>query len=191
MSRPVGRKRCRIGSPHVRAFAFFGGVPGMIVSDNLKAGVIKACFYNPEINRTYGDMATHYGTAVVPAGRISQRQGQGRERRPTGRALDLAKLRNQTFFGLDELNAAIRPLRDALNGKVTRHLAQAASFVRDHRQTRAEAVARCALRLRRMEAAPRRDRLSCRVDRHYYSVPHPLTKQKLWVVSRRELWNLP
>ena len=52
---------------HVRAFAFFGGVPGVIVSDNLKAGVIKACFYNPEINRTYGDMATHYGTAVVPA----------------------------------------------------------------------------------------------------------------------------
>ena len=54
-------------SSHVRAFAFFGGVPAMIVSDNLKSAVIKACFHDPEINRTYGDMAAHYDTAVVPA----------------------------------------------------------------------------------------------------------------------------
>ena len=55
-----------IGS-HTRTFAFFGGVPGQIVSDNLKSGVTKACFYEPAINRTYADMAAHYGTAVVPA----------------------------------------------------------------------------------------------------------------------------
>lgn len=52
---------------HVRALAFFGGVPAQIVSDNLKAGVTKACFYDPVINRTYADMAAHYDTAVVPA----------------------------------------------------------------------------------------------------------------------------
>ena len=103
---------------HVRAFAFFGGVPGMIVSDNLKAGVIKACFYNPEINRTYGDMAAHYGTAVVPA-----RPHKPKDKAKVENAVQLAerwilaKLRNQTFFGLDELNVAIRPLRDALNGQ--------------------------------------------------------------------------
>lgn len=52
---------------HVRAFGFFGGVTAQIVSDNLKAGVTKACFYDPAINRTYADMAAHYDTAVVPA----------------------------------------------------------------------------------------------------------------------------
>ena len=51
----------------MRAFGFFGGVTAQIVSDNLKAGVTKACFYDPAINRTYADMATHYGTALVPA----------------------------------------------------------------------------------------------------------------------------
>ena len=110
-------------SSHVRAFAFLGGVPAQVVPDNLKAAVIKACFHDPAINRTYGDMAAHYDTAVVPA----------RPRKPKDKAKVegavllaerwiLARLRNQTFFSLDELNAAIRPLRDQLNNKVTRHL---------------------------------------------------------------------
>jgi hypothetical protein len=55
-----------IGS-HCQALAWFGGVPAQIVSDNLKSGVTKACFYEPAINRTYADMPAHYDTAVVPA----------------------------------------------------------------------------------------------------------------------------
>lgn len=54
-------------SSHVRAFEFFSGVPAQLVLDNLKAGVTKACFYDPAINRTYSDMAAHYDTAIVPA----------------------------------------------------------------------------------------------------------------------------
>jgi transposase len=49
------------------AFAYFGGVPAQVVCDNLKSGVTRACFYEPAVNRTYADMAAHYGTAVVPA----------------------------------------------------------------------------------------------------------------------------
>ncbi|MEI6099940.1 MAG: IS21 family transposase [Alphaproteobacteria bacterium] len=52
---------------HSRAFTFFGGVPAQVVCDNLKSGVTKACIYEPAVNRTYADMAEHYGTAVVPA----------------------------------------------------------------------------------------------------------------------------
>jgi transposase len=52
---------------HVRAFAYFGGVPCQTVSDNLKAGITKACFHEPMVNRTYADMARYYGTAIVPA----------------------------------------------------------------------------------------------------------------------------
>ena len=104
-------------SSHVRAFDFFGGVPAQVVSDNLKAGVTKACFYEPAINRTYADMAAHYDTGIVPA----------RPRKPKEKAKVegavllverwiLARLRNQRFFSLDDLNAAIRPLMDKLNG---------------------------------------------------------------------------
>ena len=52
---------------HVGAFAYFGGVARQVVSDNLKAGVTRACFHEPVVNRTYGEMAAHYGTAILPA----------------------------------------------------------------------------------------------------------------------------
>jgi transposase len=52
---------------HVRAFGFLGGVTAQVVSDNLKAGATKACFYDPVINRTYADLAAHYDTVVGPA----------------------------------------------------------------------------------------------------------------------------
>jgi transposase len=55
-----------IGS-HVRTFAFFGGVPAQVVSDNIKSGITKACFYEPAVNRTCAEMAAHYDTAIVPA----------------------------------------------------------------------------------------------------------------------------
>lgn len=52
---------------HVHAFAFFGGVPALVVSDNLKAGVNIPHRYEPEANRTYEDLAEHYGCALLPA----------------------------------------------------------------------------------------------------------------------------
>ena len=55
-----------IGS-HTRAFAFVGGVTAMVVPDNLKSGITKACFYEPAVNRSYAEMAAHYDTAIVPA----------------------------------------------------------------------------------------------------------------------------
>lgn len=170
-------------SSHVRAFDFLGGVTAQVVSDNLKAGVTKACFYDPAINRTYADMATHYDTAIVPA----------RPRKPKDKAKVegavllverwiVAKLRNQRFFGLDELNAAIRPLLDQLNGKVTRHLGAS-------RRDLYESIDKPALKPLPTDPYVYAEWKQCRVGldyhidvgRHYYSVPHHLLKQKLWV----------
>ena len=108
---------------HERAFAFFGGVPAQVVPDNLKSGVTRACFYAPEINRTYADLAAHYDTAVIPA-----RPHKPKDKAKVEAAVllaerwILARLRNRQFFSLAEVNAAIRPLLDRLNDKVSRHL---------------------------------------------------------------------
>ena len=169
-------------SSHVRAFAFLGGVPAQVVPDNLKAAVIKACFYDPAINRTYGDMAAHYDTAIVPA----------RPRKPKDKAKVegavllaerwiLARLRNQTFFSLDELNAAIRPLRDQLNNKVTRHLGAS-------RRALFETLDKPALKSLPHEPYVYAEWKKCRagldyhvdIGHHYYSVPHQLMRQELW-----------
>src|SRR5207302_9157567 len=52
---------------HTRAFAAIGGVPKLLVPDNTKGAVIKACLYEPQVNRTYAEMAAHYDTAILPA----------------------------------------------------------------------------------------------------------------------------
>ena len=72
--RPGRSKSRRIGiGAHVRMFRFFDGVPKLLVPDNLKSGVNKASFYDPEINRTYGAMAAHYSVESFRRGRESRR----------------------------------------------------------------------------------------------------------------------
>lgn len=103
---------------HVRALAFFGGVPAAIVPDNLKSGVTKPSRYEPELNPSYQDFAEHYGVAVLPA----------RVRKPRDKAKVeggvliversiLARLRNLTFFSLADLNQAMAALLAELNAK--------------------------------------------------------------------------
>src|SRR3712207_728162 len=100
---------------HVRAFAFFGGTARQTVSDNLKAGITKACFYEPVVNRTYADLARHYGTAILPARPYKPRDKAKVEVgvQVVGRWI-LARLRHQRFFSLAALNQAIRALPDEL-----------------------------------------------------------------------------
>ena len=96
-----------IGS-QARALAFMGGVPAPLVPDNPKVGVTRANWYEPGLNRTYLDLAIHYGTAILPT----------RTRKPRDKAKVevgvlvverwiLARLRNRRFFSLAELNQAI------------------------------------------------------------------------------------
>ncbi|MEO6324977.1 MAG: hypothetical protein ABIT01_04735, partial [Thermoanaerobaculia bacterium] len=65
-------------SLHVRILDAFGGAASIFVPDNLKAGVTGACRYEAVVNRTYQEMAAHYGAAVSGAGLQAARQGQGR-----------------------------------------------------------------------------------------------------------------
>jgi len=101
---------------HTRAFAAIGGVPRLLVPDNAKVAVIKACLYEPQVNRTYAEMAAHYGTAVLPT-----RPGRPRDKSKVEVAVlvverwILARLRHRRFYSLAELNAAIAKLLNRLN----------------------------------------------------------------------------
>ncbi len=90
---------------HARAFQFFGAVPEIVVCDNLRSGVKKAHRYDPEINRTYQDLAQHYGVAIVPA-RVRKPKDKAKAEQGVKHVESrvLARLRNQQFFGLDALN---------------------------------------------------------------------------------------
>jgi transposase len=168
---------------HVRMYAWFGGVPEITVPDNLKAGVRDACFYEPDLNRTYLDLARHYGTTVIPT-----RVAKPRDKAKVETAVQiverwvLAPLRNQTFFSVAEVNAAIAPLRDQLADRPFQKL-------EGTRRTLFEALDRPALLP--LPAVPysfaewRKARANIdyhiEVARHYYSVPHVLAREAVEV----------
>jgi transposase len=109
-----------IGS-HVHTLEAIGGVPRALVPDQLKSGVVVSCRYEPGIQRSYEELAQHYGTVVLPA-----RPAHPRDKAKVEAAVlmaqrwILAKIRNQTFFSLAEMNARIAELTDELNDRPMR-----------------------------------------------------------------------
>ncbi len=101
---------------HERMLAYFQGSPAIWVPDNLKSGVTTAHPYEPEINRTYAELAAHYGAVVIPA-RVARPKDKPKAEVSVQIAQRwvLAALRHRTFFTRADLNAAIRERVDAIN----------------------------------------------------------------------------
>ncbi len=166
---------------HTRAFIYFGGVSQIVVPDNTKTGVKTACYYEPDLNPTYLDMANHYGTAVIPT-RI--RKPKDKAKVEVGVQIVerwiLARLRNRQFFSLYELNQNIATLLKELNGKPFQKLPGC-------RKSMFETLDRPALKplptrayqFAEWKKATVNVDYHIEVDRHYYSVPHQLIKKKL------------
>jgi transposase len=168
---------------HLRAFEFFGGTAEILVPDNLKSGVNRACRYEPDLNRTYEEMASHYGVAVIPARRMKPRDKAKVE---AGVLLVerwvLAALRKHRFFALAEANRAIADLMIRLNDKPFRKAPGS-------RRSLFEALDKPALRALPAERYQYGDWLTARVnidyhvvaDGHFYSVPYRLIQQPVEV----------
>ena len=88
---------------HVAAFAFFGGVPARLVPDNLKTGVDKPDLYDPKINRSYAELAAHYGCLIDPARAIKPRD-KARVERPMPYVRDCF-WRGREFTSLAQMQA--------------------------------------------------------------------------------------
>lgn len=171
-----------IGS-HVRCLEYLGGAPELVVPDNLKSGVTHPCYYDPDLNPSYQEFASHYGVAVLPA-RV--RKPRDKAKVEAGVLLAqrwiLARLRRQRFFSLAEVNTAIRPLLAALNARPFKQLPGS-------RQSVFEALDRPALRalpairyeFAQWKVATVGIDYHVELDRHYYSVPYRYARQKVAV----------
>ena len=163
---------------HINAFEYYGGVCQIIIQDNLKSGVIKACRYEPELNPTYRDMAAHYGTAVIPA-RV--RKPKDKAKVETGVQLVTrwitAVLRKETFFSLQELNKRIRELLERLNNRPFRKF----NGSRKELFLKIEKAALKPLPVERYEYATFKEVMvsmdyHVELEGHYYSVPYQIVK---------------
>jgi transposase len=167
---------CWIGS-HMRAFEFFGGTTKLVIPDNCRTGVIKACRYEPDLNRTYHEMAQHYGVAIMPA-----RPYRPRDKAKAESGVQIvqrwivAALRHQRFFSMEELNGAIRELLEKLNNRPFRKRSgsRASLFAELDRPALQPLPSE---RYEFGEWATARVNIDYHVefDRHYYSVPYTLT----------------
>ena len=169
-----------VGS-HVHAFEYFDGVPGKVVPDNLRAGVTKACRYEPEINRTYAEMIAHYGTAVIPA-RV--RRPQDKAKVEAGVQLVerwiLAAIRNQKFFSLAELNKAIRELLVKLNERAFQKLPGSRKSVWEEQERPAlKLLPATRYELAQWKEAKVHFDYHVELNGHYYSAPYRLIGQQV------------
>lgn len=103
---------------HINAFNFFGGVPKILVPDNLRTGVEKPSWYSPVINKTYNEMAEHYGTAVIPA-RVRKPKDKPNAEGAVGviSTWIVAALRHQKYFTLADLNQSISDKLSEFNNR--------------------------------------------------------------------------
>lgn len=168
---------------HVRALAFYGGVPSLIVPDNPRTGVTKPCRFEPLLHRTYQEMAEHYRTVVLPA-----RPRKPRDKARVESAVQIAQnqilaaLRDVVFFSVAEINRAIEARLEILNNQPFQRL-------EGTRRGWFEKMDRPSLRplppepyrLATWREATASIDYHVLVDHHHYSVPHTLIHQRLQV----------
>lgn len=168
---------------HIHAFEFFEGCTEIVVPDNLKSGVTKAHRYEPDINSSYHDMATHYGVAIIPT-RVRSPKDKSKVENGVQQVERhiLARLRNRKFFSLMELNHAIRPLLDELNQRPFQKLpgSRLSQFLDIDKPALKPLPA-----MRHTYAAWKKVKAEfnyhIEVEKHHYSVPFTLVKKELHV----------
>jgi transposase len=159
---------------HVRAFAYMGGVPEIVVPDNLKSGVARACRYEPDLNPSYQELANHYDVVIVPA----------RVRKPKDKAVVessvlvverwmLAKLRDRRFRSLGELNEALHQLLEVYNEKpFQKRPGSRRSEYEEVDRPALKPLPACPYSYAEWKKARANVDYHIEVDRHYYSVPY-------------------
>jgi transposase len=181
---PVDKFICTLPqdlSSGFRDYAYINGVTELVVPDNLKAGVHSPCRYEPDLNPTYHQLAQPYNVAVVPT-----RLRKPRDKSKVEVGVQVverwiaARLRNQLFISLSDLNASIRTLLEDLNKREMRHLGQS-------RRQLYESLDRPALRLLPTQpyeyAFWKKVRVSIdyhvEFEKHFYSVPYGLIHKEV------------
>jgi len=173
--------QCNWNNGHVRAITFFGGVVRIVVPDNLKTGVSKPNYYEPDINLAYQELAEYYQFAVLPT-RVKKPKDKGKVENGVQNVERwvIAPLRKRTFFSLAEVNRAIREQLDQLNNKVMLAVGRT-------RRQEFEDIDRPNLRPLPEKPYEYAVRKTARVnidyhvefEKHLYSVPHVLIHQEV------------
>jgi len=173
---------------HVNAFVYFGGVTRILVPDNLKTGVIKNTKTELVLNRTYQELAEHYGTAVIPA-RVYTPKDKATVEGTVGVASTyiLAAIRNQKFFALRELNEVIRERLHTLNHKPFQKKDGSRATMFAEERASLLPLPKNAYEMATWKTAKVSFNYHIEVDSRFYSVPHEYIKREVGVRVTRNV----
>jgi len=174
---------------HVRMFDFFGGTPRILRPDNLKTGVTKPNFYEPDLNPTYHELSVHYGVAVIPA-----RVGKPRDKGLGENAVlqverwVLAPLRKERFFSLQDLNRAMQQRLTWLNDRerTNKALSRRAVF-EQHEKLALQPLPAYPFDYLEIKRAKVHIDYHVSFEKHKYSVPHNYTRQTVLIRASERL----
>lgn len=108
---------------HIMCYNFLGGVPRVVVPDNLKSAIISNNKKGVVVNESYADLNRHYGVAVEPARpRKPKDKSKAEQGVQAAQRYIIARLRHHKFFSIDELNEELASLLDDYNNKIVKHL---------------------------------------------------------------------
>jgi transposase len=171
---------------HVNMYAFFGGVTRILVPDNLKTGVIKHTKSETVLNRSYREMAEHYGTAVIPT-RVRRPKDKSSVEGAVGNISNfiLAAVRNQRFLSLPELNAVIRERLFLFNNKPFQKKEGSRALLFEEEKEYLMPLPVSAFEFATWKVATVQYNYHVSVDGQNYSVPYSYIKRKVDVRSAR------
>jgi transposase len=167
----------------VRTFEYLGGCPRLLIPDNTKTGVLRACRYDPDRNPTYQDMAMHYGIGVMPA-----RPYKPRDKAKVESGVQVvqrwivAALRHRQFFSVAEANQAIWELLEKLNARpFKKRSGSRASLFAELDQPALQPLPATAYELSEWSRARVNIDYHIVFESNLYSVPYPLVQQNVEV----------
>lgn len=166
---------------HVNAYRHFGGITRILVPDNLKTGVDRVEWYTPVINKSYHEMAEHYGTAVIPA-RVRKPKDKPSVEGTVGviSTWVIAALRNWRFFSLRELNEAVLEKLSELNNKpFQKKPGSRQSVFLEYEQPLLQPLPIRPFELSEWKICVVAYNYHISVDKMFYSVPYEYIKQKV------------
>jgi len=166
---------------HIHAFEYFGGAPRIIVPDNTKTAVVKADSHEPDLNRTYAEMARHYGAAVVPA-----RVRKPKDKAPVETGVQIAerriiaKLRNRQFHEFGEVWEAVREELEQVNAKPFQKLpGSRLSVFKETEQPQLRPLPQARYECADWKQGRAGMDYHVQYDGHFYSVPHLYAGKRL------------
>jgi len=165
---------------HNRMFHFYGGTPRYEITDNLKSAVNKPDKYDPELNRSFNDLARHYGLAIDPADVREPKHKPNVEKAVHILQQDFfPRVRNRTFTSLHELNKCLRDYLQKKNNEIMKDRGNSRDYFFEKERELLKTLPSVAYEIHYWKKAKVHPDCHFQFQKNFYSVPYKFAGKQI------------